>query len=83
LKSLSGGRWRVSYELREDLGVEDRPEAGGRSEEDWIRRFVEEFDAEEIAGDGSLGTDQEPTPEGSAPNEEHGGQAVTSNQKGA
>jgi DNA polymerase-3 subunit gamma/tau len=61
LKSLSGGRWRVSYELREDGGPDDRPEASGRSEEDWIRRFVEEFDAEEISGDGS-GTEGESAP---------------------
>ena len=82
LKSLSGGRWRVSYELREDGGPEDRPEASGRSEEDWIRRFVEEFDAEEISGDGS-GVEGEPAREGSAVQEEQGGHPVTSNQKGA
>jgi DNA polymerase-3 subunit gamma/tau len=46
LRSVTGRRWRLSYELREEL---DR--AGGppiESEEEWVRRFMEEFDAEDI-----------------------------------
>ncbi len=49
LRQLAGGRWRISYELREDLD-----ESGGEgtprtyTEEEWIERFKSELDAEEI-----------------------------------
>ena len=50
LRELTGGRWRVSYELREEL--DDSPEAGTEpgsySEEEWVARFKSELDAEEI-----------------------------------
>jgi DNA polymerase-3 subunit gamma/tau len=51
LRELTGGRWRVSYELREEL--DDTPESGdepggGYSEEEWVARFKSELDAEEI-----------------------------------
>jgi hypothetical protein len=50
LRELTGGRWRVSYELREEL--DDSPEAGNEpgsySEEEWVARFKSELDAEEI-----------------------------------
>jgi hypothetical protein len=50
LRQLTGGRWRLSYELREEL---DDPEASGSqteafTEEEWVARFKSEFDAEEI-----------------------------------
>ncbi|HEX7609737.1 MAG TPA: hypothetical protein VF380_03605, partial [Solirubrobacteraceae bacterium] len=80
LRSITGTRWRLSYELRE----ESAEELGGRgsgsaehSEEEWVRRFVEEFDAEEIAGEWD---------EAGAAAEQHGERdapAVTSNEKGA
>ncbi len=54
LRAVTGRRWRLSYELREDLGSDAGPQPSGRSEEDWIRRFIEEFDAEEIE-DGERG----------------------------
>jgi len=47
LRTLTGQRLRVAYELREQLaGV-----AGERahSEEEWVARFIDEFDAEELA----------------------------------
>jgi hypothetical protein len=49
LGALTGRRWRLSYELREGLTEEsaEEPEEGG-SEERWLARFMEEFDAEEI-----------------------------------
>jgi hypothetical protein len=48
LRAVTGVRWRLSYELRED-GAGGQPAGGGElSEEDWVRRFIEEFDAEEI-----------------------------------
>jgi DNA polymerase-3 subunit gamma/tau len=49
LRQLAGGRWRISYELREDLD-----DAGGNgaahayTEEEWIERFKSELDAEEV-----------------------------------
>jgi DNA polymerase-3 subunit gamma/tau len=49
LSQLAGGRWRISYELREDLD-----DGGGNgashvyTEEEWIERFKSELDAEEI-----------------------------------
>jgi DNA polymerase III subunit gamma/tau len=51
LRAVSGKRWRLSYELREELGAEESPQRGEQSEEDWIRRFMSEFDAEEITGE--------------------------------
>jgi DNA polymerase-3 subunit gamma/tau len=53
LRQLAGGRWRISYELREDLDED----AGGNgaprayTEEEWIERFKSELDAEEIPFD--------------------------------
>jgi DNA polymerase III subunit gamma/tau len=83
LRAVTGGRWRLSYELRDELGIADQPATPHEhNEEDWIRRFVEEFDAEEIPGDRSeIG--QQPAPDGSAQDGEHGARAVTSNEKGA
>jgi DNA polymerase-3 subunit gamma/tau len=70
LKSIAGGRWRLSYELREELSPEDRPQASERTEEEWVRRFMDEFDAEEIV-------------EESAPDAERDVEVATSNEKGA
>jgi hypothetical protein len=68
LGSLTGTRWRVSYELREELvarAVEEEP-VDSDSEERWLARFMEEFDAEELPAEDQPG---EP--------------AATSNEKGA
>jgi DNA polymerase III subunit gamma/tau len=54
LRQIAGGRWRLSYELLE-------PEADASSkvqvptEEEWVARFMEEFDAEELLGDQAPG----------------------------
>jgi DNA polymerase-3 subunit gamma/tau len=74
LRAVAGGRWRLSYELR-DAGREE-PEAGESTEEDWVRRFMEEFDGEEIPA----GWDPGQGPADEAGREE---QPVTSNEKGA
>jgi DNA polymerase-3 subunit gamma/tau len=64
LRQLAGGRWRISYELREDLD-----DAGGNgapqsyTEEEWIERFKAELDAEEI----SLETNADSPPESGQP----------------
>jgi hypothetical protein len=72
LKALTGVRWRVSYELREELAesLVDDSEPGG--EERWLARFMEEFDAEELPPDDAAGASGGED----APN-------LTSNQTGA
>ncbi len=52
LRAVTGARWRVAFELRDELGAEQEqgPEPA-RSEEEWVARFMEEFDAEEIPGE--------------------------------
>jgi DNA polymerase-3 subunit gamma/tau len=46
---LTGRRLRLCYELREELPT---PQAGaGTTDEEWVARFVEEFDAEELTGE--------------------------------
>jgi DNA polymerase-3 subunit gamma/tau len=50
LREVTGRRVRLSYELHEELPGgphESRP----RSEEEWVARFVAEFDAEELTGE--------------------------------
>jgi hypothetical protein len=49
LTSLTQVRWRLAYELREELEAGDAEPQDG-SEERWLARFMEEFDAEEIPG---------------------------------
>jgi DNA polymerase-3 subunit gamma/tau len=72
LRALTGARWRLSYELSDEPGAE--PGLDEASEEDWVRRFMEEFDAEEIP----VESDARGEPRG-ADDE----QPVTSNEKGA
>ncbi len=69
LRAVTGARWRLSYELSETAGEEEDP-LPQQSEEEWVRRFMEEFDAEEIAGEWDAG-------EG-----EPGLRAATGNKKG-
>jgi DNA polymerase-3 subunit gamma/tau len=76
LRAVTGRRWRLSYELREELSSEQAPHAQS-SEEDWIRRFMDEFDAEEVP------LEWEPDPADAAAQGETGAHAATSYQKGA
>ncbi|MFI5005768.1 MAG: hypothetical protein ACHQE6_12235, partial [Solirubrobacterales bacterium] len=62
LRQLTGERrLRVSYELREELP----PPASGdaretpRTEDEWVARFMEEFDAEELVGAGEAISESE------------------------
>jgi DNA polymerase-3 subunit gamma/tau len=69
LTALTKVRWRLAYELREDLEAEGAgADIEDGSEERWLARFMEEFDAEEIPGEAGAGGDEA---------------AVTSNEKGA
>jgi DNA polymerase III subunit gamma/tau len=53
LRELAGGRWKLVYELREELSAQAREaEAqGSHTEEEWVKRFMDEFDAEELHGE--------------------------------
>jgi DNA polymerase-3 subunit gamma/tau len=56
LSQLAGGRWRIGYELREDLDAADGDGAPRTyTEEEWIERFKSELDAEEIPLDPESG----------------------------
>ena len=70
LRAIMGGRWQLAYELREEQAPADGPAPPQHSEEEWVARFMREFDAEEIAVEES-------------PENERGEQAVTSNERGA
>ncbi len=49
LRQLAGGRWRISYELREGLDVANGADASRiYTEEEWIERFKSKLDAQEI-----------------------------------
>jgi hypothetical protein len=51
LRTATGQRLAVRYELRDELPAEPAPEAPVLSGEELVRRFLEEFDAEEILED--------------------------------
>jgi DNA polymerase-3 subunit gamma/tau len=76
LRDVTGRRWRLSYELHEGLELED----GELSEEEWLKRFIDEFDAEELPGDWA------PAEGGNSPivrGAQDGAEALTSEEKGA
>ncbi len=76
LRDITGRRWRLSYELHDGLELED----GELSEEEWLKRFIEEFDAEELPGDWAPGGDGDsPIARGA----QDGAEALTSEEKGA
>jgi DNA polymerase-3 subunit gamma/tau len=50
LRQVTGGRWRLSYVLLES-DAESSSGAAAPTEEEWVRRFMEEFDAEELLSD--------------------------------
>ncbi len=62
LRRLAGGRWRISYELREELDAgQDGSSSGGRyTEEEWLARLKAELDAEEIPLEAALESSQGP-----------------------
>ena len=49
LRQLAGGRWRISYELRDELDTANGDGAPrAYTEDEWIERFKSELDAQEI-----------------------------------
>jgi DNA polymerase III subunit gamma/tau len=83
LGALAGGRWRLRYELRETPAPEDGEALGGRSEEQWVERFIDEFDAEELT-DGGSELDGRGAGTGAGElDDERGAGAAASDEKGA
>jgi DNA polymerase III subunit gamma/tau len=59
LQVVTGSRWRISYELREDLQQSEQGAPTEQSEERWLARFMEEFDAEDITEGGETVQDEQ------------------------
>jgi len=78
LQALTGRRWRLSFELRSPAAAEQGTPSSEGSEEELVRRLMEEFDAEEIPGEWD-------SPAGSVDEQagERGVEAATSEEKGA
>jgi DNA polymerase-3 subunit gamma/tau len=51
LQSVTGGRFSVCYALGGELDPQRRPKGGASTEEEWVRRLMEEFDAEELSAE--------------------------------
>jgi len=92
LRDVTGQRWRVSYELQDGLVALDGRVPEAQSEEQWLKRFIDEFDAEELPtdaetgggngeGGGGGGNGGGPATAGSAAGP--GAEAVTNDQEGA
>jgi hypothetical protein len=78
LRDITGRRWRMSYELREEESEgRERSERDGHTEEEWVRRFMEEFDAEELPGEWAPAQSGAPTQAGD------GGEPASGKEKGA
>jgi len=79
LTAIAGGRWRLSYELLEEL-PQQRGEVQdpAQFEDEWVKRFIDEFDAEEIDGEWDSAEAEQTGPGG-----DRGVEALTSNEKGS
>jgi DNA polymerase-3 subunit gamma/tau len=89
LRDVTGRRWRLSYELQDEPANQPGAASVGRSEEEWVKRFMEEFDAEELPGDW-LADEGRPISDSSSSERqassqraENGAEALTSDEKGA
>jgi DNA polymerase III subunit gamma/tau len=51
LQDITGERWRLSYELRDELDAPQSGAGGTYTEQEWVTRLMEEFDAEELPGE--------------------------------
>ncbi len=58
LHDITGRRWRLSYELQDGLGTDEDALPASGSEEEWLKRFMEEFDAEELPGEQALTSEE-------------------------
>jgi DNA polymerase-3 subunit gamma/tau len=71
LGNVAGGRWRLSYELRGELDAQEAGRPVASTEEEWVRRLMDEFDAEELPA------------QGAAPAAENGAERASGDQEGA
>jgi DNA polymerase-3 subunit gamma/tau len=83
LGALAGGRWRLRYELRDTPERAEGEGADGRSEEQWVERFIDEFDAEELTEDGAELGEQGSVAGAGESEDERGASAATVKEKGA
>jgi DNA polymerase-3 subunit gamma/tau len=84
LRDVTGQRWRLSYELQEELDTHEGAVPIGRSEEEWVKRFKEEFDAEELTGDWtSEDSGSRAQSESSSQGVEGGAEVAAGEEKGA
>jgi DNA polymerase-3 subunit gamma/tau len=89
LHDITGKRWRLSYELQDGLAGQEGAESVSDTEEEWLKRFMEEFDAEELPGEGGTASGGAPSDGGasgdvaSSAHVENGAEALTSEEKGA
>ncbi len=83
LGALAGGRWRLRYELRDTPEAAVGEGADGRSEEQWVEHFIDEFDAEELTEEGSELSEPGPLASTGETEDERGAGTATSNEKGA
>jgi len=86
LHDITGRRWRLSYELQDGLAAPDGAPPPSGSEEEWLKRFIEEFDAEELTGEANGGEANGAEPDGDGADgdgaEADRAEAVTSEEKG-
>ena len=88
LQALAGARWRLSYELREELEGAGGEQPQERSQEEWVARFMREFDAEEVVGERPAAGDERQQADASergegAGDDERGAPAMSGNEQGA
>jgi DNA polymerase III subunit gamma/tau len=48
LEDITGARWRLAYELRDELDAPRERARASYTEQEWVARLKEEFDAEEL-----------------------------------
>ena len=51
LATVTGGRWSLTYELGGELDAQRRSGRRAGTEEEWVSRLMEEFDAEELSAE--------------------------------
>jgi DNA polymerase-3 subunit gamma/tau len=84
LRDVTGQRWRLSYELQDELVAAEGAAPAARSEEEWVRRFIEEFDAEELSAERVPGeNDSASAGVPASSGHENGAEALTGEEKGA
>ncbi len=94
LRDVTGQRWRISYELQDGLVALDGHVPAAQSEEEWLKRFIDEFDAEELPTDAGAPVERETRENGESGENGAssatagsaagpGGEAATNDQEGA